>query len=171
MSQKYQLISGRIQIQMDIKQIAQLYQWEKSLHHQQCFHLGPQDISSSHAMHFRQLNAKIEAFKTNWMSFFPERFVPFQACHKYQESGLEAVEPKDYFQNQKSYKFALLHQRLSAKVKPQVSISYAIVPFDMYCPSLDGKLEKVYAKYVVSIAFSSRNDTSSKMPPQDHRYC
>ena len=75
-----------------------------------------------------------EPFKTNWMSFFPERFVPFPACHKYEESGLEAVEPKDYFQNQKSYKFAPLHQRLLAKVKPQVSINYAIAPFDMYLP-------------------------------------
>ena len=75
-----------------------------------------------------------QPFKTNWMSFFPERFVPFPACHKYEESGLEAVEPKDYFQNQKSYKFAPLHQRLLAKVKPQVSINYAIVPFDMYLP-------------------------------------
>ena len=80
------------------------------------------------------------------MSFFPERFVPFPACHKYEESGLEAVEPKDYFQNQKSYKFAPLHQRLLAKVKPQVSINYAIVPFDMYCPSLDGKLEQGICK-------------------------
>ena len=87
-----------------------------------------------------------EPFKTNWISFFPERFVPFPACHKYEESGLEAVEPKDYFQNQKSYKFAPLHQRLLAKVKPQVSINYAIVPFDMYCPSLDGKREQGICK-------------------------
>ena len=87
-----------------------------------------------------------EPFKTNWMSFFPERFVPFPACHKYEELGLEAVEAKDYFQNQKSYKFASLQQRLSAKVKPQVSISYAIVPFDMYYPSLDGKLENGICK-------------------------
>ena len=56
------------------------------------------------------------------------------------------MEPKDYFQNQKSYKFALLHQRLFAKVKPQVSINYGIVPFDMYCPSLDGKLGKGICK-------------------------
>ena len=87
-----------------------------------------------------------EPFKTNWISFFPERFVSFPACHKYEESGLEAVEQKDYFQNQKSYKFAPLHQRLLAKVKPQVSINYAIVPFDMYCPSLDGKREQGICK-------------------------
>ena len=80
------------------------------------------------------------------MSFFPERFVPFPACHKYDESGLKAVEPKDYFQNKKSYKFVPLHQRLLVKVKPQVSINYAIVPFDIYCPSLDGKLEKGICK-------------------------
>ena len=59
---------------------------------------------------------------------------------------LEAVGPKDYFQNKKSYKFAPLHQRFLAKVKPQVSINYAIVPFDMYCLSLDGKLEKSIRK-------------------------
>ena len=87
-----------------------------------------------------------EPFKINWMSFFPERFVPFPACHKYDESGLKAVEPKDYFQNKKSYKFVPLHQRLLVKVKPQVSINYAIVPFDIYCPSLDGKLEKGICK-------------------------
>ena len=85
-------------------------------------------------------------FKTNWMSFFPERFVPFPACHKYEESGLEAVESKDYFQNQKSCKFAPLHQRLLVKVKLQVSSNYAIVPFDMYCPSLDGELAKSICK-------------------------
>ena len=28
-------------------------QWEKSLRDQKCLHLGPQDMSSSHAMHFR----------------------------------------------------------------------------------------------------------------------
>ena len=87
-----------------------------------------------------------KTFKTNWMSFFPERFVPFPACHKYEEPGLEAVKPKDYFQNLKSYKFALLYQSPSAKVKLQVSISYAIVPFNMYCPSLDRKLEKGICK-------------------------
>ena len=76
------------------------------------------------------------------MSLFPERLVPFPACHKYEKSGLEAVEPKDYFQNQKSYKLAPLHQRLLAKVKPQLSVNYAIVPFDIYFPSLDGKIEK-----------------------------
>ena len=87
-----------------------------------------------------------KTFKTNWMSFFPERFVPYPACHKYEEPGLEAVKPKDYFQNLKSYKFALLYQSPSAKVKLQVSISYAIVPFNMYCPSLDRKLEKGICK-------------------------
>ena len=80
------------------------------------------------------------------MSFFPEIFVPFPACHKYEESDLEAVEPKDYFQNKKIYKFAPLNQRLLAKVKPQVSTNYAIVPFAMHCPSLDGKLEKDICK-------------------------
>ena len=56
------------------------------------------------------------------------------------------MEPKDYFQNQKSYKFALLYQRLFAKVKPQVFINYAIVPFDMYCLSLDGNFAKGICK-------------------------
>ena len=68
------------------------------------------------------------------------------ACHKYEESGLEAVEPKDYFHNQKSYKFAPLHQRLLVKVKLQVSSNYAIVPFDMYFPSLDEELAKSICK-------------------------
>ena len=80
------------------------------------------------------------------MSFFPERFVPFPGCHKYDDSGLEAVEAKDYFQNQKIYKFFPLHQRLLEKFKPQVSINDAIVPFDMYCPSLNAKLEKGICK-------------------------
>ena len=88
----------------------------------------------------------LRTFQDQRMSFFPERFVPFLACHKYEESSLEAVESKDYFQNQKSYKFAPLHQRLLAKVKPQASIDYVIVPFGMYCPSLDGKLEKGICK-------------------------
>ena len=56
------------------------------------------------------------------------------------------MEPKDYFQNQKSYKFALLYQRLFAKVKPHVFINYAIVPFDMYCLSLDGSFAKGICK-------------------------
>ena len=105
------------------------------------------------------------------MSFFPERFVLFPACHKYEESGLEAVEPKDYFQNQKGYKFAPLHQRLLAKVKPKASINYAIVPFDMYCPSFDGKLEKGICKKCGVYWPSQAAMMSSKMPPQDHRCC
>ena len=131
---------------MDIKYIAQLYQWKKSLHHQKCLHLGPQDMFSSHAMHVRELNARIETVANLSRPTGFQRFVAFPACYKYEESGLEVVEPKDYFQNQKCYKFAPLHQRLLAKFKPQVSINYAIVPFDMYCPSLDGKLEKGICK-------------------------
>ena len=127
---------------------------------------------SRYALQIVKCQDSCQTFKTNWISLFPERFLPFPGCHKNEKFGLETVEPKDYFQNQKSYKFALLYQRLFAKVKPHVFINYAIVPFDMYCLSLDGSFAKGICKKVWCVlAFSSRNDTSSKKPPQDHRCC
>ena len=101
---------------------------------------------SRYALQIVKCQDSCQPFKTNWISLFPERFLPFPGCHKNEKFGLETVEPKDYFQNQKSYKFALLYQRLFAKVKPHVFINYAIVPFDMYCLSLDGSFAKGICK-------------------------
>ena len=50
-----------------------------------------------------------EAFETNWLSVFPDRFPPYPAVRKYTTKGFEAVEPDVYFENPK-LEFAPLHQ-------------------------------------------------------------
>ena len=37
-----------------------------------------------------------QPFETNWLSVFPDRFVPFPAVHKCRMKGIEAVEPAEY---------------------------------------------------------------------------
>lgn len=50
-------------------------------------------------------------FKTIWPQIFPKRFLPPPAIYQYGPSGLEIVEPSDYLQNPKKFKFASLQQR------------------------------------------------------------
>ena len=80
-------------------------------------------------------------FETNWMTIFPDRFMPFPSVYKYGPSGVEIVEPSVYFQNKKSFKFATLSERLLAKLVPKEAPESVPVPFDIYCDSMQKKIK------------------------------
>ena len=79
-------------------------------------------------------------FATNWLSVFPGRFPPFPAVHRYGVTGVEAVEPLEYFRDGK-LEFSSLQQRLLVKVKPVAAEEFEQIPFDLYCPSMHEKLK------------------------------
>ena len=81
-----------------------------------------------------------EPFVTDWLSVFPDRFVPFPAVYAPGVSGLAPVEPVDYVKRPKEYDFAPLSKRLLLKKEPVEAAKYDIVPFDLYCPSMQEKL-------------------------------
>ena len=81
-----------------------------------------------------------EAFETNWLTVFPERFPPNPVVMKYTDRGIEAVEPNAYFDNPK-LEFAPLSQRMIVKEQPNKANQFLKVPFDLYCPSMKDTLE------------------------------
>jgi hypothetical protein len=88
-----------------------------------------------------------EPFQTNWNVIFPTRFMPPPTVYQYGEKGLEVVEPSIYFQNPNKFKFANLHQRLVTKKlsnegKTGKNGNPRPVPFDSYCPSLQGHIDE-----------------------------
>ena len=99
-------------------------------------------------------------FQTNWLSVFPDRFPPYPAVHKYGIAGVEAVEPQEYFRNPK-LAFSSLSQRALTKVQPIAAKSFIDVPFDIYCPSMEKKLDKgicpICASYWPSQAAMNRH--------------
>ena len=80
-------------------------------------------------------------FETNWMTIFPNRFMPFPSVYKYGTSGVEIVEPSVYFQNKRSFTFATLSERLIAKLVPKEAPESVPVPFDIYCDSMQEKIK------------------------------
>lgn len=82
-----------------------------------------------------------EAFETNWIGVFPDRFPPYPAIHQYTLKGLEAVEPNAYFNNLKM-EFATLDKRMRVKAQPGKAKKFKMVPYDLYCPSMKDQLEK-----------------------------
>ena len=83
-----------------------------------------------------------EPFVTDWLVAFPDRFVPFPAIYSYGPNGPVAVEPSEYIKNPKSFDFVKLNNRLLLKKTPIAGGVYTKVPFDLYCPSMQGKLSK-----------------------------
>ena len=81
------------------------------------------------------------------------KFIPPPAIYKYGTTGLEIVEPSEYFENQETftnqrkYKFASLQERLITNLKSNEAkkskkgISRP-PPFDSYCPSMKEKLDE-----------------------------
>ena len=82
-----------------------------------------------------------EPFVTDWLTVFPDRFVPFPSVYTPGISGLGPVEPAEYIKRPKEYEFAPLSKRLLLKKRPVEAAKYEIVPFDLFCPSMQGKLE------------------------------
>ena len=83
-----------------------------------------------------------EMFKTDWEKVFPERFVPFPAVYSIGTNGIIAVEPSSYFKNLKKFEFASLQKRVLLKKIPEEGKKYdKIIPFDLYCPSMEDKIK------------------------------
>jgi len=81
-------------------------------------------------------------FSTEWPNVFPSRFIPAPAVYEFGTQGLKAVEPSDYIENPKQYKFANLQDRLIMQKKPASALSkFLRLPFDLYCPSMQEKLD------------------------------
>ena len=87
-----------------------------------------------------------EPFQTNWMDFFPDRFIPIPAVYEYKSNGQVAVEPSIYVKNPKKFEFVCLTKRLLLKKIPFAATKYDEVPFDLYCPSMQEKLSKGICK-------------------------
>ena len=86
-------------------------------------------------------------FETNWLTVFNNRLIPFPAIYKYAKHGMDTVEPSVYFQSPNNrLNFALLFECLSWKRYPAESAKYEVAPFDLYCPSMNCKLDKGICK-------------------------
>ena len=83
-----------------------------------------------------------EPFKTNWMSVIKSQFLPAPAIYEFTNTGLKAVEPSAYINNPKQHKFASLRERIIMNILPNEAENYTRPPFDLYCPSMQEKLEK-----------------------------
>ena len=81
-------------------------------------------------------------FATNWMDVFQSRFIPAPAVYKYCSAGRVAEEPRLVFEKPNEYKYAPLKDRLIKQLCPREADKYAVVPFDLYCPSMVDKLKK-----------------------------
>ena len=107
-------------------------------------------------------------FETNWLQIFPNRFLPFPAVYLYTLNGMKAVDPKDVTSKQE---FAPLKERLLWQLKPQSALHYKVIPFDIYCPSMIGKIEQGICKtcgiYWPSKAAMLRHAVCHKNLPQE----
>lgn len=87
-------------------------------------------------------------FRTNWLSIFPDRFIPAPCIYRFGPLGLEPDEPSEYLRNvqNKKYNFASLKDRLIVKASPKEADEYSHPPFDLFCPSMQPKLLKCICK-------------------------
>ena len=82
------------------------------------------------------------SFSTNWTSVFKSRFIPYPAVYEFCATGLKAVEPHIVFANPKQHSYSPLKTRLIQELSPAEASKYNVTPFDLYCPSMEGKLKK-----------------------------
>tara|TARA_Y100001956_G_C4120828_1_gene187303 strand:- start:33 stop:545 length:513 start_codon:yes stop_codon:yes gene_type:complete len=87
------------------------------------------------------------------MRIVPKRFIPPPAIYQFGKTGLEVVEPSIYFKDQENfekqskYKFATLQERIIANLVSNEagknkSGDVRPPPFDLYCPSMEKKLDE-----------------------------
>ena len=81
-----------------------------------------------------------EPFVADWLTVFPDRFVPFPAVYGTGPNGVIAVEPSIHFKHTKEHEFASLRHRLLLKKNPNEANNFDIIPFDLYCTSMKDKL-------------------------------
>ena len=77
---------------------------------------------------------------------FPAQFCPPPSVYKYSENSMVAVEPEKYFKDPKKYEFAPLSLRITLQKYPDPAKKYLNVPLDLYCPSMQDKLENGICK-------------------------
>ena len=67
--------------------------------------------------------------------------------YKYAKHGVDAVEPSVYFESfHNPLNFAPLFERFLWNRYPAESAKYEVAPFDLYCSSMKGKLDKGICK-------------------------
>ena len=76
------------------------------------------------------------------MQVFLQRFIPFPAVYSHTVSGMKALDPDTVASNPKAHAFASLTERLVQKLVPASALHHTAVPFDFYCPSMQGKLNE-----------------------------
>ena len=107
-----------------------------------------------------------QPFKTNWMSIVRSRFLPPPAIYEFGSTGLKAVEPSEYVNNPRQYKFASLKERLISNFLPTEVEKFIRPPYDLYCPSMQEKLPKCICnscgKYWPSEAAKKRHEKCHK---------
>ena len=84
-----------------------------------------------------------EPFVSDWLTVFPKRFIPPLAIYQYNKYCTTAIEPTECFTNPSKDEFSPLVCCLLLKKSPKSTDLY--FPFEMYCPSMEGKLMKVSA--------------------------
>ena len=82
---------------------------------------------------------------------------------------MDAVEPSVYLESPNNrFNFAPLFERLLWKRYPAESAKYEVAPFDLYCPSMKGKIDKGICKtcnqYWPSEAAMLRHKKAHKSP-------
>ena len=107
-----------------------------------------------------------EPFKTNWMSIVKSQFLPSPAVYEFGSNGLKAVEPSECIKNLRQYTFAILKERLFSNLLPSEVEQFIRPPYDLYCPSMQDKLEiyicSTCGKYLPSEAAKKRHEKCHK---------
>ena len=81
------------------------------------------------------------------MQVFLQRFIPFPAVYSHTVSCMKALDPDTVASNPRAHAFASLTERLVQKLVPASALHHTAVPFDFYCPSMQGKLnERIFPK-------------------------
>lgn len=78
-------------------------------------------------------------FRTSWLNVFPNRFLPAPFPVRLTSLGPKVPEPADVTSDDK---FMSLWQRQAINLKPKSAEAYIEVPYDMYCPSVQGQALK-----------------------------
>ena len=107
-------------------------------------------------------------WRTSWNKFFPDRFLPAPLTIVHNRSGPEVPSSSDALKSNCSFNTSLWQHIALKKLIPYND--FPLVPYDLYCPSLQGQIKqrvcKVCSLYHPSIA-SLKRHLKGKGCPQD----
>jgi len=83
-----------------------------------------------------ELTTCCAAFRTSWMQVFPDRFLPAPLLVRITPKGPVVPETNDV---RSTDKFISLWQRLATQLKSTSTSLFAVIPYDLYCPTLQLK--------------------------------